>query len=442
MINKRQAILLILICAISTKIQRLPSMISLGVGRDAWIIVLALGLIDTIFLAFALWFFNRHNSTHSTFDVVKNSMGNFMGRIVCFALFLYFGLKSILPSEAIHDLFANVLFDTLDFKLFGLILLGVVVFGCIKGLRTMGRQCEIYAALIGVGIAGVLFLGFTNCRLERVFPMLENSVLSLTVEAIKDNVWFGDFMILIYLTGKVSLNRDQKLGWNLVLPYFAVVCVIVPLSFVLFTSLYGNLAALQGNAISSLTQFSILALDIGRVGWFFVLFEQVSTVLAQSIFILMATDCFCKTFGIKSPVIPIWVLAAGLFMLDNFVFNNAEIESFRFRDTVYLTNLIIEAFLVVVLIISSLICKKKEKLAYICAKNTHKNAKSPQKTAISGQKMQKSGKIENAGAPKLNKMQNRNAESDVSNGGKNKLKNNKNAPKRKTALVAAEVQDG
>ena len=78
MINKRQAILLILICAISTKIQRLPSMISLGVGRDAWLIVLALGLIDMIFLAFALWFFNRHNSTHSTFDVVKNSMGNFM----------------------------------------------------------------------------------------------------------------------------------------------------------------------------------------------------------------------------------------------------------------------------------------------------------------------------------------------------------------------------
>ena len=128
MVNKRQAILLILICAISTKIQRLPSMISLGVGRDAWLIVLALGLIDTIFLAFALWFFNRHNSTHLAFDVVKNSMGNFMGRVVCFALFLYFGLKSILPSEAIHDLFANVLFDTLDFKFFGLILLGVVVF--------------------------------------------------------------------------------------------------------------------------------------------------------------------------------------------------------------------------------------------------------------------------------------------------------------------------
>ena len=56
--------------------------------------------------------------------------------------------------------------------------------------------------------------------------------------------------------------------------------------------------------------------------------------------------------------------------------------------------------------------------------------------------MQKSGKIENVSALKLNKRQNRNAESDVSNGGKNKLKYNKNAPKRKTVLVAAEVQDG
>ncbi len=442
MVNKRQAILLILISAISTKIQRLPSMISLGVGRDAWLIVLTLGLIDTILLIFALWFFNRHNSTHSAFDVVKNSLGDFMGRVVCFALFLYFGLKSILPSESIHDLFANVLFDTLDFKFFGLILLGVVIFGCVKGLRTMGRQCEIYAVLIGVGIAGVLFLGFTNCRFERVFPMFENSFKALSTEAIKDNVWFGDFMILIYLTGKVSLNRDQKLGWNLVLPYFVVVCLIVPLSYVLFTSLYGNLAALQGNAISSLTQFSVLALDIGRVGWFFVLFEQVSTVLAQSIFILMATDCFCKTFGIKSPVIPIWVLATGLFMLDNFVFNNAEIESFKFRETVYLTNLIIEAFLVVSLIISSLICKKKEKMALKHAQKTPKSAKSPQNTASLAQKPQKSGKTETASALKLSKTQNNNAKNNVGNGGDNKLKNRKNTPKRKAALMAAEVQDG
>ena len=96
----------------------------------------------------------------------------------------------------------------------------------------------------------------------------------------------------------------------------------------------------------------------------------------------------------------------------------------------------------VVLIISSLICKKKDKMAYIRVKNAPKNAKLSRNSVISAQKMQKSGKIENMSALKLNKRQNRNAESDVSNGGKNKLKYNKNAPKRKTALVAAEVQDG
>ena len=59
----------------------------------------------------------------------------------------------------------------------------------------------------------------------------------------------------------------------------------------------------------------------------------------------------------------------------------------------------------VVLIISSLICKKKDKMTYIRVKNAPKNAKLSRNSVISAQKMQKRGKIENVSALKLNKMQ-------------------------------------
>lgn len=361
MINRHQAIILIMICVLATKLQRLPSIISYSVGRDGWIVFIILGLLDLLYLSVSLWFFNRHNESTNLFEVLEKSVGKFFARLLILFLSVYFFIMAILPFAAIHDLFANILFDELNYTYFGLIFLFVVMFMALKGIQTLGRQGEIYVGIIGFGIIGVLLLSIPVTQIDRILPILDISASKMIMEVIHDSLWFGDFMIIFFLTGMVNMRKKEKLGWRLFLPYSIIVLLIIPASYIVYYSIYNNLAGYQTNAISSLTQFSLLTLDIGRVDWFLVLFEQISTILSSSVFIFISATCLCKTFGIKKQTIPIILISIALFIIDVFVFVNMDLFIPRFREVVYMFCLFINYVLPFIFMICSLIFAKKEK---------------------------------------------------------------------------------
>ena len=333
MINKRQAILLVCICALSTKLQRLPNIVALGVANDGWLVLLALGLVDFLVLWLAIWFFRRFNAGGGLNYALKKTFGTFLTGFVFFVLSIYFIIKTIMPFEALHDLFANILFDQIDYWLFGIMLLFLIAYVAVRGLRVIGRQCEIFALLIGLGIVGVVALGLFSADLTRVLPIYVSNVPeSLISEFIKDSVWFGDYILLFAITGLVSLKGNEKLGWNLAFPYAMVQVVIVPLCYAIYYSLYGNVAVLQPNAISTLTQFSLLRLDIGRVDWFLVLFEQIATLISASAYICISAFCFCYCFKIKKPAVLCVVFPIVIYLLDVTLFVNISSSVFLFRE--------------------------------------------------------------------------------------------------------------
>ena len=75
MINKRQLIILIFLCSMSTKFQRLFSLISAASQSDGWIVLTALGIVEVAFMAIAVAFFNKFNSKMSFFAVLVNFYG-------------------------------------------------------------------------------------------------------------------------------------------------------------------------------------------------------------------------------------------------------------------------------------------------------------------------------------------------------------------------------
>lgn len=386
MVNKRQATILVIICALAAKLQRLPSLVSYTVGRDGYIVFFMLGLFDVLFLMLAIWFFNRNNNKGTLKDVLDNSYGTAVSRILLFMLFCYFMIIAILPSVAIRDLFANILFDQINYNYFGLIFLFVIIFMAVKGLQTLGRQGEIYVGILAFSVIGVLLLGLSSTRLERILPVLDIDYEILIGEMLRDTLWFGDYMILYFLTGQVSLKKNEKLGAGIVIPYAVVVLIIIPVAYVVFYTIYNNLAGFQTNAISSLTQFSLLTLDIGRIDWFLVLFEQISTILASSIYILIASTCFCQAFSIKKPMIPIIIFATAIFVVDLFVFSNINTSMPQYRQFFYIYSMIVIYLLPFVFTIASLIFQKK------LNKNEIKKPKNIKKGATNNVSLAKSKK--------------------------------------------------
>ena len=230
MINKRQIILLMFLCVLSTKLQRLPSIVCVMAGQDGWLVLLICGILDCLMLWLAIWFFNRHNKLkEGAFVVLKTSMGNFFARFLYFFVAVYFMAKTVLPFEAIRELFSSILFDKVNYVYFGILFVAVVVFVVNRGLRTIGREAEIYMPLVCVGLVGILVLGIASADMARVLPFFSTKANVIAGEILKCSPWFGDYIILFILTGLVDVKKGEKLGLNVFFAYFCAVFVIVPL---------------------------------------------------------------------------------------------------------------------------------------------------------------------------------------------------------------------
>ena len=89
MINKRQLIILIFLCSMSTKFQRLFSLISAASQSDGWIVLTALGIVEVAFMAIAVAFFNKFNSKMSFFAVLENFYGKIFARVMMFIIICF-----------------------------------------------------------------------------------------------------------------------------------------------------------------------------------------------------------------------------------------------------------------------------------------------------------------------------------------------------------------
>lgn len=357
MLNKRQAIILLTFTSLATKLQRLPSLISINSKQDGWLVLLILGLFDFLLLIVALWFITKFQQ-YDLFEMLKQIFGNVVARICALLVAIYFFIKAVLPFEAIHDLFANNLFNQVDYHFFGIIFLVVVAFMAIKGLKNLGRQSELYLYHVIIGIVGVLILGGINTDFSNSLPMCQTDFNILIMEILKSSLWFGDFIILFLFCGHIKIENVKKLWIEMMLSYFVVLIVIVPLFYWIFYARYQVLAGYQTNAISSLTQFSLLELDLGRIDWILVLLEQIATIICASLYILISGEKFSIVFNIKRKHLIMIIIAVLLFGLDIFVFRDLNSSAFAFMNMFYVFAIVCQLGLTMVFIIGGLTFNK------------------------------------------------------------------------------------
>lgn len=320
-LTKRQAVFLIIICLVANKMQRLPSLISTNVGRHGWLAFLVMGTLDSLFLLLALRF-NKKAKNHTTYQICEKAGGKIYAKIIFSLMAVYFLANSLLPYEAVHDLFANILFDQLSWNIYGIILALSVFFISSRGLKNLGRLGEIYFCLIGVSFIILLVLGATTTNYYHILPIQEIEADEFIKTCLEYNLWFGDFILIYIFVGKIKYD-EKPLGWPCVLT-FCITVLLISFAYVVYYGLYENLSINQNNLISSISQFSLLALDIGRIDWFLVLFFEVSTVIASSVYVFLTAYCVCKIIGIKNKKLVCFLTAAIIYFLDIFIFKSVQ----------------------------------------------------------------------------------------------------------------------
>lgn len=293
-VNNRQCVILVIISIFALKFQGLFSLIAGDVGRDGWFFLFIFLIVDLLLLLLAirvvLLFPNK-----TLYEFLSESIGKVPAKIMMLFYAFFYLFKAIIPYKGINDLFGNVLFEELSWSIFSILLLITLFFMVSKGLKGIARIGEIFFWGIAVGVIGSILISIPLMDVTRMMPFMENGFLNFSTTAIKYNTWFGDFILLFLMMGKIS--KTIKLRWVFI--WYAICGVIVILMYTIFYSLYENLAIYQNEGLEAITQFSSLSLDIGRIDKVFVLLSFVSTIIAMALYLFFSASCMSNVFNTK-----------------------------------------------------------------------------------------------------------------------------------------------
>ena len=329
-ITKKQAMCLLLICLIGTKFQRLPSFLADIAGKGFWVVMFIYLLIDGIFLMISLKIIDLGCGA-TLGEVLEKTAGKIFSKIVFVMLGVYFFILAILPYESVHEVFADIIFDSLPWKYFALFLLIAMGVVAVSGLRNIGRTCQMFFGVIAIGVVGLLILGVSTTDLTEILPITETVLGSVAEGVFKSTLWFGNFTVLYVLMGKIKDQENKK--WSAIKLSFFLSSLFVVFSYVVFYGIYGQITPLKRNWLTKVSQFALLSLDIGRIDWFFILFAELATILTAGIFVYCSAYCFKEVFKPKKFNMIIYIILFALYLNTNFIVK-CKLDIFRVLITV------------------------------------------------------------------------------------------------------------
>ena len=254
----------------------------------------------------------------------------------------------------------------------------------------------------------------SSSDLSNVLPFVEFDTAKIVDSCWDFCLWFGGFVIIFMFMGRVK-EDDGKMGWPIIVAVF-LVNLAMAFGYVVFYGLYENLSAEQGNFISSISQFALFEVDVGRIDWLFILFYQFGEFICIGLYLCLAIKCFSDVIGVKNRVLMSFIVVIAIYLLDVFLFKTVGEGVSEVSTIIKYVHPIVVLGLPIFFIIVSYIAKnkdkkivkengltkyqflsriknKKRKIEFIDVKNDTKNVEKSQNTA----KINKKSKVKAKG---------------------------------------------
>lgn len=317
--TSKQFYIMLFITTLSLKVQKLPSLIYDSLGKDGYLILFAYLFVDLIGICLAFFILKKINQNNQALQS-KNIFSKMLSKILVLFVVVYFLIQGLLLYESIQNLFEHILFDNLSWIVFSFLLIFTIYYLAHTGIKNIARNFELYFVVILASYIIISIFGASKADFSAVLPFQTIDVKNILSKFVSFNLWFGDFFLILFM-GKHSKNI--KLKWTL-LVYFASILFLV-LLFVELNGIYGVYTSMKPSLISTITEQSMLGVNIGRVDWFLILFTEIGTILSCGVCIFFAKKCLSYVFPkIKENYLLIAIMVALyliniFFILDTFM---------------------------------------------------------------------------------------------------------------------------
>lgn len=264
-IKRSQVALLILIALCVGKFMRLPGEMYNNIGRDFWLSIIIMFVLDAIGLACIIWVISRNNGK-SLHDILEGSIGLIATKIVFAVFAAFFFMRTLTMSLNMMELLTNTLMIKTNWVAFFAPLLILIVVNLYKGFTTTARLGEILVVFVVLSVVGVYFFSSNRADYQNLKPFAEFGLKPIFVGATKYNFWFGDHLFVLFVLEKILPKSKEKKPLAIPLS-FAAGAILSVCMITLFIALFGETSWLQNCAMSKVSQFSVRATASGRLDW-------------------------------------------------------------------------------------------------------------------------------------------------------------------------------
>ncbi len=309
----RQFYIMLCLFVVMTKMQRFASLLFAGFGKDGYLLVILYGVINFfgIFLAFFIYkFLDREKFKQGG----KNWLLCGLKKLTMFATSIYFIIQALLLYEHVQNIFADTLFDRFAWSIFSLLFLFAIFYLAKTGIKNIAMNFELYSVLIFASLGLIAVLGAGHADYSVVLPFQTIDFRGLLTNASKFNIWFGDFFVVFYM-----LVHTKKPKLSKTLLAYLVGILFVLFMTITFFGVFGNYSGLQPGLISTITEMSMLGMNIGRIDWFLILFAEIGTILSCAVCIYFANKSLCAVFPKVRPLWLMTIIAVAFYVMNVFV---------------------------------------------------------------------------------------------------------------------------
>jgi len=313
----RQVATISVLLLVGMKMLMLPSIIAQVASKDSLFSALVLIGIELLILVPIVFMLVKNPDT-TLMQLLTKKFGSIVATVVMTLFILFFAAKLLYVMEEQYSFLIAKLYSRLHWLIYILPLFFLLLYFAVKGLKTLGRTCEIFFGFITVSIVGIIAIETFDLNWSANLPLFEDGLMPTINGALRSSFWCGNSLFLLLFMGKIKLEKTFK---TRIFVYNAIAAVMFVVFVFIFTSLFGASSGYFKNAIADITIVTPYVSDLGTLDWIVLIFWNIALLLLSGTFITGLVSATQETYGFKQNLIPaiiIAVLAISLARLNEF----------------------------------------------------------------------------------------------------------------------------
>lgn len=295
-ISVRQICYILIFYTAASKLLLYPIMLSGYSGRD----LLFSAFINFVVQGTVIWAvaYLSSRTDKTLFELLKNTFGDVVARIVYGLFAAFFAVSAILPLFE-QKLYVHAIFyDTVPSIIVFLPIFLFTVYAGSKSFKNIGRCADVCMPVFIICIAFIMLMSFSQVDFSNLLPILKTPILNILGGSLKTSLSFLESAYLLMFLGHYRYKKGDAAKITV---SYALAAAIILSFLAVFYGIYGELTPSRQFAISK-TSLYFSAIDVvGRIDLYALYALEIVMLFALVLNIQLAVHCLVKCTGCDCP---------------------------------------------------------------------------------------------------------------------------------------------